>query len=62
MPRLPGKTLTQARKLLTKAHCRLGTIKRKKVKAAKVGRITAQGSKAGVKHLSGAHVAITLAR
>ncbi len=62
VPKLTGKTLTQAKKLLTKGHCKLGTIKRKKVKSTKGGRISAQGSKAGAKHRSGAHVTITLAK
>ncbi len=62
VPKLTGKTLTQGKKLLTKGHCKLGKVSRKKIKKAKKGRIAKQAIKAGTKRTNGTKVSITLAR
>ncbi len=47
VPSLAGKTLAQAKKALTKAHCRLGKAKKAKSKSVKKSRIIRTGKKAG---------------
>ncbi len=62
VPSLRGKTLTQAKKLLSKAHCKLGKVSHKKVKKAKRGRVTAQAIKARTKRSANTKISITIAR
>src|SRR5262249_9762442 len=62
VPSLKGKTVTQAKKALSKAHCKLGKVSRKKVKKAKKGRITAQAVKARTKRIANTKISVTVAR
>jgi cytochrome c peroxidase len=59
VPRLTGHTLTGAKRMLKRAHCRLGHVTR----AASHGRrlvVRAQAPKARSRHRAGAHVRLTL--
>jgi hypothetical protein len=62
VPKLSGRTVNQAKTLLTHGHCALGKVTRKKVHGAHVRRITHQALKAGSRHGSGAHVAVIVAK
>jgi hypothetical protein len=59
VPKLKGKTLARAEKALTKAHCKVGKIKRVKSAHAKQGTVVAQGTPAGKSLAGGAKVALT---
>ncbi len=61
VPRLTGKTLTQARKALTKAHCRLGSVHRRHMRSHH-GRIVLQQRRAGKTYARNTKVSVTLAK
>jgi hypothetical protein len=48
VPKLKGKTKSQAKKALTAAYCALGTVKKAKSKTVKKGRVISSTPKAGV--------------
>ncbi len=48
VPKLKNKTVSQAKKALTKANCALGTVKKAKSKTIKKGRVISSSPKAGV--------------
>jgi hypothetical protein len=60
VPKLTGKTLTAAKKALTKAHCKLGKVEKLGGATAKSGKVSKQGSKAGAKLAAGSKVTVTL--
>jgi hypothetical protein len=68
VPNLIGKSLARAKKLLAKAHCGVGRLTKKAVKARKgkrtprKGTVTAQSPRAGTKKPAGSKVALTLAK
>jgi beta-lactam-binding protein with PASTA domain len=61
VPELRGKTLRQAKRLLAKAHCKLGTVSRKTSSRLRVGRVLGTRPKPGAKRAAGARIAVTLA-
>jgi virginiamycin B lyase len=63
VPKLKGKTLAQARTLLSKAHCALGKVKRPKARRHHKPRklvVGAQRPAAGTKRAGGTKIALTL--
>ena len=63
VPKLKGLTLTAARSKLTRAHCRLGTVRRpKRVARGATLVVKTQGPAAGRRLASGAKVQVTLAK
>jgi hypothetical protein len=60
VPKLTGRTLAAAKKALTKAHCRLGKVKKLGGATPKSGKVSRQGSKPGAKLAYGSKVAVTL--
>jgi hypothetical protein len=61
VPKLRGKTLAQAKRLLAKAHCKLGKVSRKPSSRVRVGRVLATRPKPGAKRAAGARIPVTLA-
>jgi len=61
VPRLTNKTLAQARKALTKAHCRLGTVKKRKMRTHH-GRVVTQQRKAGRTYARNTRVGVTVGK
>jgi Glucodextranase, domain B/PASTA domain len=61
VPRLRGKTLTTAKRLLKRAHCRLGKVVHEASTRVKPGRIVATRFKAGTRHPAGSRVRVTVA-
>jgi hypothetical protein len=62
VPKLHGKTLPKAKRLLKHAHCRLGKVTRKASKSVKPGRVIKSRFKAGTRHRAGTRVRVTVAR
>jgi hypothetical protein len=62
VPNLRGKTLAQARKLLGKAHCRLGKVTKRKADAKSRGRVVGQHPGHGKRLAAQTKVAVTLGR
>lgn len=62
VPKLRGKTLRQAKKLLRTARCRLGTVTRKRSTTLRPGRIVSTRPAAGKRYAAGRRVAVVLAR
>jgi PASTA domain/Domain of unknown function DUF11 len=62
VPRLRGKTLAQARRLIVAAGCRLGTTSSRYDSRIPRGRVSAQRPAAGVRVARGARVAVVLSR
>jgi hypothetical protein len=63
VPNLVGLTAAKAATKLAKAHCKLGkTTQRTTKRSRRVGRVTAQGSKAGTRRARNAKVNITVGR
>jgi Glucodextranase, domain B/PASTA domain len=62
VPKLRGKTLAKAKRLLKRAHCRLGKVTRRVSAKAKPGRIVATRFKAGTRHKAGTRIRVTVAR
>jgi beta-lactam-binding protein with PASTA domain len=60
VPKLKGKTLAQARKLLTRAHCRLGEVKRPHARKRRALVVGKQTPAAGRSMPNGAKVALKL--
>lgn len=60
VPRLRGKKLKAAAKLLKKAGCRLGKVKKVEGASAKTGKVAKQGPKPGTLLAPGAKVKVTL--
>ena len=61
VPKLKGKTLRAARKLLTSANCALGKVTRRR-SARKPGRVIAQKVAAGTSHAVGKKVAVVVSK
>jgi hypothetical protein len=61
VPKLTGKTLTQAKRALTTSHCALGVVSRAYSKQKK-GRVSAQSRRAGAVLAAGAKVNLTVSR
>jgi beta-lactam-binding protein with PASTA domain len=62
VPKLLGKTLPPARRLLRAAHCRLGQVAYTLTTARKRGRIVAQRPRAGARRNAGARVNVVVGR
>ena len=63
VPKLKGKTLKQAKKMLKRAGCKVGKVKRKKARGKKkIGRVLSSRPKAGKKLKLGAKVALVVGR
>jgi hypothetical protein len=62
VPKLRGKSLAKAKRLLKKAHCRLGKVSRKASTRVKPGRVVATRFKAFSRHRAGTRVRVTIAR
>jgi hypothetical protein len=62
VPKLRGKTLRKAKRLLKHAHCRLGKVSRKTSAKVKPGRVIATRLKAGTRRAAGTRVRVTLAK
>jgi PKD repeat protein len=61
VPRLTNKTLAQARKALTKANCRLGTVKKHKMRTHH-GRVVTQQRKAGRTYARNTKIGVTVGK
>jgi hypothetical protein len=62
VPKLRGRTLTSAKRLLRHAHCRLGKVTRKASARVRPGRVVASKPRAGSLRTRGARIAIALAK
>jgi beta-lactam-binding protein with PASTA domain len=62
VPKLLGKTLGRARRLLAARHCRLGRVGRAYSSKVRKGRIVKQSQRAGARLARGAKVNVTLSR
>jgi hypothetical protein len=62
VPKLRGKTLAKAKRLLKRAHCRLGKVSRKQTSKVKPGRIVSSRFKVGSRHRAGTRVRVTIAK
>lgn len=60
VPRLRGKTLTTAKRMLLSAHCRLGTVTRKRSTTVRKGRVISHRPTAGTRHPAGTAVAVVV--
>jgi hypothetical protein len=62
VPKLRGKRLTTAKRLLKRAHCRLGRVVRRANANVKPGRVVKTRFKAGTRHRAGTRIRVTLAK
>jgi hypothetical protein len=62
VPKLRGKTLAASKRLLKRAHCRLGKVSRKANAQVKPSRVISTRLKAGSRHAAGTRVRLTLAK
>jgi hypothetical protein len=62
VPKLRGKTLTVAKRLLKRAHCGLGKVSRKASRRVKPGRVLATRLKPGSQVRAGTRIRVTVAR
>jgi phosphodiesterase/alkaline phosphatase D-like protein len=62
VPRLRGKTVKAAKRAIRRRHCRLGTVKRKRAKSVRRGRVVSQSPKPGTRRAKGAKVKLTVRR
>jgi PASTA domain/Glucodextranase, domain B len=62
VPRLKGKTLRKAKRLLKHAHCRLGKVSRRVSTGVKPGRVIKARFKAGTRHRAGTRIRVTVAK
>jgi hypothetical protein len=62
VPKLRGKSLAKAKKLLRHAHCRLGKVSRKATERVKPGRVVTTRFKPGSRHRAGTRVRVTIAK
>jgi hypothetical protein len=60
VPKLGGKSLKKVKKLLRKAHCKLGKVKKRGDATAKTGEVVKQGAKPAKLLAPGAKVNVTL--
>ena len=62
VPKLKGKTLRKAKRLIKRANCALGRVKRKEVSRVKPGRVLSQRPKAGAVKTAGTKVHLVVSR
>lgn len=62
VPKLTGRTLTRAKKLLKAAYCRVGDVTRRKSKRVAKGRVISTSLKAGAKRDAGTKVKLVISR
>jgi hypothetical protein len=62
VPKLRGKTLAKSKRLLKRAHCRLGKVVRKASTRVKPGRVLSTRFKAGTRHRPGTRIRVTVAK
>ena len=62
VPRLAGRTVPAARRLLSGRHCALGRISRKYSRVVRAGRVMGQSRRAGTTGPRGMRVAVTVSR
>ena len=62
VPALRGKTLKAAKRALVRAHCRAGTVTRKRSRRVRAGRVISTSPAAHTRHASGTKVKIRLSR
>jgi hypothetical protein len=62
VPKLSGKTLSAAKKALTKANCKLGKVKKKTIKKGKAGRVLKQSRKKNAVYPAGTKVDLTIGK
>jgi lysophospholipase L1-like esterase len=62
VPRVTGKVVAAARRLIVGGHCAVGTVTYRKSNRARKGIVVAQGPKAGTKLANGARVNLTVSR
>jgi beta-lactam-binding protein with PASTA domain len=62
VPKLRGKKLAAAKRVLERAHCRLGKVVRRASTRVKPGRVVATRFKAGTHHRAGTRVRVTIAK
>jgi len=60
VPRLPGRPLAKAKRLIVKAHCRVGKITRKASRPEQKGRVLSQSPRPGRKLRAGTRVRLTV--
>jgi beta-lactam-binding protein with PASTA domain len=60
VPKLVGKKVKAAKKLLRKADCKVGKLKKKKGVSLKTGKVTKQSPKAGKVTPAGTKVSVRL--
>ena len=61
VPKVVGKKLPTARRMITRAHCRVGRVRRAKSRKP-LGRIVEQSPRWGVKRARGARVSLVVSR
>lgn len=62
VPRLKGRTLKSARRILGRADCKVGKVTRRKSRPSKAGKVLKQGAKPGKVLASGSRVKLTIGR
>jgi Glucodextranase, domain B/PASTA domain len=62
VPKLRGKSLAKSKRLLKRAHCRLGKVSRKANARVKPGRVIKTRFKAGTRHRAGTRIRVTIAK
>jgi serine/threonine-protein kinase len=62
VPNVIGRTLAIARAKLTRAHCRVGTVKRVFSTKKKRGRVLAERPRSGTRHRKGYPVNLTVGK
>jgi beta-lactam-binding protein with PASTA domain len=62
VPKLKGKTLVAAKKLLTKANCRLGKVTKKKGPKSRKGKVVSQKPAPGAKKPLGTKIAVVIGK
>jgi hypothetical protein len=62
VPKLRGKRLAAAKRLLKRAHCSLGKVTRKHSDRVKPGRVVATRLKPGTRHRAGTRIRLTIAK
>lgn len=62
VPRLKGKKLKPARRILGRAHCKVGKVTRRRAKPKKVGKVLKQGAKPGKVLALGSKVSLTVGK
>jgi len=62
VPKLKGKKLKNARRMLGRADCKVGKVTRRKAKPSKAGKVLSQGTKPGKVLASGSKVNLTVGK